>query len=74
MALAFAQAGASEQGAKVDSVELSLASAGDRAVTVAIRMKARKGFIPAVVNVSGCATWMKSSAPPSPACPAPAKE
>jgi hypothetical protein len=53
MLMAFAEAAAAEQGAKVDSADLTLAPAGARAVTASLRVKARKSFIPAVVTVDG---------------------
>jgi hypothetical protein len=53
MLLAFARAAAAEQGAKVESIELTLTTLGERSVQAAIRVKARKSFIPATVNVTG---------------------
>lgn len=53
MLLAFAQAGAAEQGVKVDSVELTLSAAGERTVQASVRVKAKKGFIPVTVTVNG---------------------
>jgi hypothetical protein len=53
MLMAFAQAGAAEQGAKVESAELSLTQAGDRAVAATLRVKAKKAFIPATIVVEG---------------------
>lgn len=51
--IAFAQAAAAEQGAKVESADLTLTQAGDRAVAATLRVKAKKSFIPAVVTVDG---------------------
>ena len=54
MLMAFAQAGAAEQGAKVESADLSLGQAGDRAVTASLRVRAKKSIMPAVtVTVDG---------------------
>ena len=54
MLMAFAQAGAAEQGAKVESADLTLAQAGDRGVTVSLRVRAKKSIMPAVtVTVDG---------------------
>lgn len=53
MLLAFAQAGAAEQGAKVESTDLTLGQAGDRAVTASLRVKAKKSFVPVVITVEG---------------------
>jgi hypothetical protein len=53
MLMAFAQAGAAEQGAKIESAELSLSQAGDRAIAATLRVKAKKAFIPATVLVEG---------------------
>jgi hypothetical protein len=51
--LAFAQAGAAEQGVKIESADLTLASAGPRAVTASVRVRAKKGFIPATLVIDG---------------------
>ena len=51
--LAFAQAAAAEQGAKVESTALTLTAIGDRAVQASVKVKAKKSFIPATVNVAG---------------------
>ena len=53
MLLAFAQAAAAEQGAKVESTALTLTAIGDRAVQASVKVKAKKSFIPATVNVAG---------------------
>jgi hypothetical protein len=53
MLMAFAQAAAAEQGAKIESADLTLAQAGDRAVAASLRIKAKKSFIPATVVVEG---------------------
>lgn len=53
MLMAFARAAAAEQGAKVESADLTLAQAGDRAVTATLRVRAKKAFIPATVTVDG---------------------
>ena len=53
MLLAFAQAAAAEQGAKVESTELALTPAGERGVQANVRVRAKKSFIPATVNVTG---------------------
>jgi hypothetical protein len=42
MLLAFAKAAAAEQGVKIESAELSLAQAGERAVEGTVRVKARQ--------------------------------
>ncbi|HEX8915157.1 MAG TPA: hypothetical protein VF796_22590 [Humisphaera sp.] len=53
MLMAFAEAAAKEQGAKVEDAELTLSSVGPRAVAASLRVKAKKSFIPAVVTVEG---------------------
>jgi hypothetical protein len=54
MLMAFAQAGAAEQGAKVESADLTLGQAGDRAITASLRVRAKKSIMPAVtVTVDG---------------------
>ncbi|MDB5297530.1 MAG: hypothetical protein JWO31_3513 [Phycisphaerales bacterium] len=51
--MAFAQAAAAEQGAKIESAELTLRQAADRAVAATLRVKAKKAFVPATVTVDG---------------------
>jgi hypothetical protein len=53
MLMAFAQAAAAEQGAKIESADLTLSQAGDRAVSASLRIKAKKSFIPATIVVDG---------------------
>lgn len=53
MLMAFAQAAAAEQGAKIESADLTVTQAGDRAVMAMLRVKAKKSFIPATVVVEG---------------------
>src|SRR4051794_37326364 len=53
MLMAFAQAAAAEQGAKIESADLTLAQAGDRAVSSNLRIKAKKLFTPATIVVEG---------------------
>ena len=52
MLLAFARAAAAEQGATVESADLTLAQAGERAVAITLKVRARKSFIPAAVAVT----------------------
>jgi len=51
--MAFAQAAAAEQGAKIESAELSLSQAGERAVSATLRVKAKKMFVGVGVTVQG---------------------
>ncbi len=62
MLMAFAQAAAAEQGAKIESADLALSQAGDRGILANLRVKAKKMFMSVTVIVDGRADFDDSLA------------